>query len=212
MIAVLTGDLVRSTKMSNDIYAGAISSLKRSFKEAKSKHQASGEIYRGDGFQVQFPDPIYALEYTLTIKLALQSAKFSDKPVLCTMSLAYGSYDFLDEKPNTSMGPVFIESGRGLDNTSRGDLSLSFESGADNYEYTMLTRFLNHLINNLTKSQAQLLCQYIEGGFAEHKEIARITGTSRQNISNRLANIGADLVRDYIEFINTQVITMVGTS
>ncbi len=212
MIAVLTGDLVNSTKMSNETYSDVIKSLKTFLNEANKKYNATGEIYRGDEFQIQYPDPVYALKSTLLIKLALHLSKFSPKPIQCTLSLAYGSHHVYDEKPNTSSGPVFIESGRGLEKTQRGELSLRFEHEIDDCEIKLLTQFLNHLLNRLTKTQAELLYQYIESDFAEHKKIADITGTTRQNISNRLGNIGAFLIRDYMEVINKKVIQLRGNN
>ena len=207
MIAVLTGDLVNSTKMTDEVYSDVITNLKGLLKTAHQKYQAIGEIYRGDEFQIQFPDPIHAIECTLLIKLSLQISKFSKKPLQSTLSLAYGSHSILDDKPNTSSGPVFINSGRGLNKTQRGDISVNFETTVQesNKEIILLTQFLNHQLNRLTRTQAELLYQYIESNYAEHKKIADITGTSRQNISNRLGNIGAFLVRDYIKIINMRV-------
>lgn len=208
MIAVLTGDIVNSTKMSNETYSEVIHSLKGFLREVKQKYHAIGEIYRGDEFQIQYPDPICALKSTLLIKLALHLSKFSQKPIQCTLSLAYGSYDIYDKKPNTSSGPVFIESGRGLEKAQRGELLLNFEQKHHRDDIKLLNQFLNHLLNKLTKTQAELLYQYIESDFSEHKKLADLTGTTRQNISNRLANIGAFLVRDYITVINKQVILL----
>lgn len=208
MIAVLTGDIVNSTKMSNETYSEVIHSLKGFLREVKQKYQAIGEVYRGDEFQIQYPDPIDALKSTLLIKLALHLSKFSPKPIQCTLSLAYGRYDIYDKKPNTSSGPVFIESGRGLEKAQRGELLLSFEQKYHRDDFKLLNQFLNHLLNKLTKTQAELLYQYIASDFAEHKKLADLTGTTRQNISNRLANIGAFLVRDYMAVINKQVILL----
>lgn len=205
MIAVLTGDLVHSTKMSNETYSNVIDSLKGFLDEANVKFNAIGEIYRGDEFQIQYPEPIYALKNTLLIKLALHLSKFSPKPIQCTLSLAYGAHKIYAEKPNTSSGPVFTESGRGLENNQRGELSIHWQQQVSNHEIILLTQFLNHLLNRLTKTQAELLYQYIDNNFAGHKRIADITGTTRQNISNRLSNIGAFLVRDYMEIINNKV-------
>ncbi len=212
MIAVLTGDLVNSTKMSNETYSDVIKSLKSFLNEANEKYDAIGEIYRGDEFQIQYPDPVYALKSTLLIKLALHLSRFSPKPIQCTLSLAYGSHNIYAEKPNTSSGPVFIESGRGLEKTQRGELSVRFDHESDECEINLLTQFLNHLLNRLTKTQAELLYKYIESSFAEHKKIADITGTTRQNISNRLGNIGAFLVRDYMKVINKKVMLLRGNN
>ena len=219
MIAVLTGDIVNSTKMSKQVYADVIKSLKGFLQDVNTNYAAAGEIYRGDEFQIQYPIPADALKSTLLIKLALHLSEHSTKPILCTLSLAYGDYDTYDEKPNTSTGPVFIESGRRLSKTQRGELSIHFkqvkaqsttqQSAQDQDDILALTKlltdFLNHLLNRLTKTQAQLLYQYIEHDFPDHKKMAEITETSRQNISNRLSNIGAYLVRDYIELINNKI-------
>lgn len=217
MIAVLTGDIVNSTKMSDKTYSNVISSLKASINEANKKYNAIGEIYRGDEFQIQYPDPVYALKSTLLIKLALHLSPHSTKPIHCTLSLAYGSYNVYDKTPNTSSGPVFIKSGRGLGKAQRGELLLQFEhknneGEADQREVKLLTQFLNHLVNRLTKTQAELLYQYIENSFAEHRIMADITGTTRQNISNRLGNIGADLIRNYMDVINNKVISLQGSN
>ena len=205
MIAVLTGDLVNSTKMSDNTYKGVIKDLQRELEKANQEFGASGEIYRGDAFQVQYPEPVYALSSTLLIKLALQFSPYSVQPVQCTISLAYGQHTIYADKPNTSSGRVFVDSGRGLEKAQRGELSVSLPQHSRSPEILLLTHYLSHQLNHLTKSQAELLYQYIHSDFAEHKKIAKLTATTRQNISNRLSKIGANLVKDYIQLINTKV-------
>lgn len=210
VIAVLTGDLVHSTKMAPAMYKATLACLQQQLAVAQKQCHAVAEIYRGDGFQVQYPNPVLALASALAIKLALHAAEFATKPVQCTLSLAYGSGQTNDGALNTAMGQVFIASGRGLEATPRGDLTLHFEQSSKDDALVLLTRFFNHQLNTLTKSQAQLLGQYIASDFAEHKEIARLTGTSRQNISNRLAGIGAFLIRDYMALVNHKVAAQSG--
>ncbi len=212
MIGVLTGDLVHSMKMDPTTYHDTLVCLKRLLKSAQLQCHAVGEIYRGDGFQIEYPHPVQALESALAIKLALHAAEFSKKPVQCTLSLAFGPGQADYGSPGAAMGPAFVASGRGLENTSRGELTLHFCDQPMTEPFQLLTRFLNHQLNGLTKSQASLLSQYLASGFAEHKEIARITGTSRQNISNRLASMGAFLIRDYIRLINQRVEELGGES
>ncbi|WP_286235418.1 hypothetical protein [Thalassotalea sediminis] len=202
MIAVLTGDIVNSTKMPQQQYKNVIQSLQALLKQTEAQYQACGEIYRGDEFQIQYPNPFDAIKSSLLIKLALISED-TKVPVQCTLSLAYGHYDIYAEKPNTSSGPVFVNSGRQLDKTNKGDLTVSFADKNQHDNIQLLTQFLNHVLNRLTNTQAALLYQYIQSDFAEHKKLAEQTGTTRQNISNRLANIGAHLVRDYIMLIQS---------
>ncbi len=209
MIAVLTGDIVHSTKMTDTLYQATLDSLRDSFERMQLSSPHAAEIYRGDGFQVQFTNPSDALKHTLLLKLSLHSCTLSSKPILTTLSLAFGEYTKLDVKPNTSSGSVFVSSGRGLEDTARGDLSIHLAESSllqtspsesvrikDNIE--LLTHFLNHILNRLTQTQARLLYQYIEHDCPEHHVLAELTGTTRQNISNRLSNIGAHLIKEYM--------------
>ncbi|OHU88464.1 MULTISPECIES: hypothetical protein [Pseudoalteromonas] len=206
MIAVLTGDLVNSSKMKPNTYTEAISILKSIMRLADERYGAKGEIYRGDEFQIQFPNPSHAIGCTLLLKLALHCAPQTDKPILSTLSLAYGEQTLHSNSPTTATGPVFIESGRGLNKTPRGDLTIRF-AGNVSEEMQLLTGFLSHQLNKMTKTQAELLYTYIINDFPDHQKIAEITKTSRQNISNRLSSIGATLIRDYIGVVNQRVTT-----
>lgn len=201
-IAVLTADIVHSTQMGSKIYSDAVANLQTLISQAEHRYQGAGDIFRGDEFQIQYTSPELALKSALLIKLALM---FSSPTIQCTMSLAYGNYDRLDNKPNTSSGPAFIASGRGLSNTRRGELSVHLLNLAESQDIPLLTGFASYQINKLTRGQAQLLHLYIENDFAEHSSLAVLTKTSRQNISNRLKNIGADLIRDYIKAINSKI-------
>lgn len=203
MIAVLTGDIVNSTKLPKTTYQKVIASLKTQIASIEQHYQASGDIYRGDEFQIQFCHPIDALKQTILIKLMLQSTDLYQQPIQCTLSLAFGLYETLEEKPNTSSGPVFIASGRGLEKAQRGEFVLRF-LGKDN-ELDLLTQYFSQLLNRLTKTQSKLLYQFILNDFTEHKEIAKLTGTSRQNISKRLNSIGATLVKGYFDAINNRI-------
>lgn len=204
MIAVLTGDVVHSSKMSTTQYSQTIETLKQLISAEKQKNSASGDIYRGDEFQLQYSKPEYALQSALIFKLSLP----------CTLSLAYGKYEVFNDSPSTSSGPVYVESGKSLDKANRGDLIVSLSQDTSVLQNTcpptqfhpngllLLNNFLAHTLNSLTKSQSELLLAYIKNGFPEHKVLAELTGTSRQNISNRLSSMGAHLVRDYVNYIN----------
>ncbi len=205
MIAVLTGDIVNSTQMSNAQYQATLTELKQLIDDIQNTGYAAGEVYRGDAFQIQFSDPVVALKESLLLKIALQSSAVSDKPIHCTLSLAYGNADKIATRPSESSGPVFVASGHGLDNNQSNEFSLVIKNNPINNELGLLTKLINHQLNRLTKSQAQLLYQYIKSDFSEHKHLAKITNTTRQNISNRLNNIGASLVKEYINTVNYRV-------
>ena len=198
MIAVLTADLVDSTKLNTSELVQVTDWLENYF----NRHliNARGSIYRGDEFQVIFNEHQSAIYQTILLKLKLQN-EFEWKQ-LCTMSLAFGEATLLADTPQISQGPVFVTSGRGLEKTKRSEIVLhnaQLTTKAD----TLLLKYVNHQLNKLTTTQIELLITYFENHFPEHKELALLTDTTRQNISSRLSAMGADLLRDFTKIQQT---------
>ncbi|RYV01600.1 hypothetical protein SOPP22_14610 [Shewanella sp. OPT22] len=196
MIAVLTADLVNSTKLEPKDLVKTTTWLQDYFAQNLKAPQTLSAIYRGDEFQLVFRKPQQALYETLLLKLKLKLAFPWNQD--CTMSLAYGHADVITDGPQTSQGPVFVTSGRNLNKTKKGDVLISSPVQSSK-TYTLLLKLINHQLEKLTRSQVELLTTYIENKFPEHKELALTTGTSRQNISNRLSAIGADLIKEFVQ-------------
>lgn len=205
MIAVLTGDIVRSTKMTESQYQKVIQLLREQISILKDTGGAQGQQYRGDEFQVQFSRPEEALKQTILLKLQLVISPVLHEPVSCTLSLAYGKHSVMDASPGGSTGPVYITSGRQLDSSPREALLVTFSEQFEDPTLQLLTTCISHQLNKLTHSQAELLYLYIDTNFTEHQKLADKLGTSRQNISNRLSSMGAHLIRDYIQLINQKL-------
>ena len=195
MIAVLTADLVNSTKLKPIEISEVLTWLECYSQNQLVPNDVKFAIYRGDEFQISFNKPEIALYHTVLLKLKLQIAfKWKQN---CTMSLAFGDVDLMTETPQTSQGPVFITSGRNLSKTNKAELTIS-STDALGTHYHLLQRFVNHQLSKLTKSQIDLMILYFEHNFPEHRIIAELTNTSRQNISNRLSSMGADLVKEFV--------------
>ncbi|QTH64513.1 hypothetical protein J1N51_03285 [Psychrosphaera ytuae] len=205
MIAVLTGDIVRSTKMSERQYQDLIQLLREHISTLSNSYQARGQVYRGDEFQIHFPDPDFAIKQTILLKLLLITSPVISTPIHCTLSLAFGQHSVMDASPGTSTGPVYVDSGRKLDTSQREALVVTFSDCQNDPSLTLLTSCISHQLNKLTQSQAELLHMYIDSDFVEHQKLADKLGTSRQNISNRLSSMGAHLIRDYIQLINQKL-------
>lgn len=205
MIAVLTGDIVSSTDLSESNYQLIIKNLKTVCSVIEQSYLAEWEIYRGDSFQFYFPKPEYAMAGTVLLKTFLQSLSVEDESVNVTLSLGIGEVSVHSDRLSTSQGSAFTLSGRGLDKTSSGELSIHIEN-EDLREYLVLpTRFLNQLMSSFSCKQAEALYYYVSLSFPEHQQIADKMQTSRQNISKHLHRIGAELVKEYLLFFEAQV-------
>ena len=197
LYAVLTTDIVHSTKLGSDDYSAVMKALKAILISHQERYQSQFEIFRGDSFQVLYPKVDEAMKASLSLRLYLQSGV--DCPaVKLTQSIAIGTVDKGSESLGSSLGEAFVLSGRSLDDASRGDLTLSFGRDFVNRDLTVSTLFLQHLLNGLTKKQAEVLFYYIDFGYPEHQFIADYMKQSRQNITAHLKRSGAELVKTYL--------------
>ncbi|MEG3768187.1 hypothetical protein [Alteromonas sp. 14N.309.X.WAT.G.H12] len=201
MLAVLTGDLVNSTKLSAEDYKYTISAFSDYLSTISGKTPCDFALYRGDGYQIVFTDPQYAVAHLLQIKLFLNS-QLNDLQVDCTQSLAYGDGTYVKNKPGISSGDVFIRSGRRLEEAKSGEFTLSMPNEQRQQGVEIMCQQLSYIINRLSKRQRRLLYQYLSLDFPLHQVLADSEGTTRQNISERLRAAGADLLKPFICYIN----------
>jgi hypothetical protein len=193
IVAVLTTDIVHSTKLSTLEYNSIITTLKTYLDREIEGKDASYEIYRGDSFQIYFQDVQQAMRASMALRLYFRSG--IDCPSIeLTQALALGEYEQLSDTPGTSVGQAFILSGRALDKAQRGEFVFNICEGI-----RLSTRFLNHLLAGLTEKQSGVLFYYVSLNGPEQKVIAELLGMTRQNVATHLKRGGADLIRAYIE-------------
>ncbi|WP_395343157.1 hypothetical protein PN836_002765 [Ningiella sp. W23] len=212
-IAVQTSDIVHSTNMSQRQHAQLIAELKTLLDEHDMLFSAQHEVYRGDAFQVCYTKPNEGLKAALLIKLRLLSFD-EHNPVKLTQSLCFGHQTSLDKPISQSMGEVFVQSGRVLDKTSRGQIAITLAdiqtstniSNTSTFNHSMaqsvslITAFLNNHLTGLTQKQAQVIYHYLNENFPEQQFIADRLQMTRQNVATHLKRGGADLFKQSIEF------------
>ncbi|WP_158769606.1 MarR family transcriptional regulator [Paraglaciecola sp. L1A13] len=205
MIAVLTGDLVDSTNMSRQDYQLAIRLMEHYIQVCQKRFNTRGEIYRGDAIQLIFSQPQYAMRVAIELKSLLISAPDATKPIGITLSVGLGDQLIEGSTPSVSQGSAFTLSGRGLDITPSGHMSLHHE-GSDFYDALVLaTQFLDHLLCSHTKIQANVLYHYLLADYPTHSELATALGTSQQNVTKHLTRMGAELVKQYLTLYEAKV-------
>jgi hypothetical protein len=206
--AVLTADIVHSTKLNAKDYALVMKTLQKFLTSQAARYRCTFEIFRGDSFQVLYTNVIDAMNSVLLIRLYLQSG-IECPAVRLTQSIAIGRVEQASSNLSSSLGEAFILSGRALDTSSRGSLVINFGSDLSSTDLTVSTLFLRHMLNGLTEKQAEVLYYYINFDFPEQRRIADHMNMTRQNVATHLKRSGAELVRAYLEsyretFLGTQ--------
>ncbi|AEE22698.1 hypothetical protein Glaag_1748 [Glaciecola sp. 4H-3-7+YE-5] len=205
MIAVLTGDLVDSTAMPLEDYQLAVGIMEKYLAKCQARFSTQGEIYRGDSLQLIFKQPQHAMRAAIELRSLLFCAENTQQPLGITLSIGLGEQLIDGNKPSVSQGSAFTLSGRGLDNTPSGHISLHHESTAFYDALVLATKFLDSVLYSHTQKQAQVLYHYLSMDFPTHTQLAKALSTSQQNVTKHLARIGADLIKDYVVFFEEKL-------
>ena len=156
--AVITGDIVGSTKLSDgdrkrlfDVMKHGSSELQKTYPEAVP---FPVDIFRGDSWQLFVADVSKALRvalfYRLYIKIKTKNVSDSKE------SIGVGRVLFVPEsRVSEGAGPAFELSGKALDGLKQARMSLHFEDNEDLNSYAdILIMVIDSLVTSLTYKQS----------------------------------------------------------
>lgn len=195
VVAVLTGDIVKSTRMdAAELHrvrdaVSAAADRAASFSES-SPALAPSEFFRGDSWQAIIPNDFFALRAALFIR-SVAIATGADTRV----AIGVGQIDDLSaERVSLSTGEAFLRSGRCLDEMKRSQfLALSdvrYSDGAAPWVQASL-RLCDELVGRWTPRQAEFLEHVLDNPrHRSHEAIAVECGTTQQVVSRSLSAAG----------------------
>jgi SatD family (SatD) len=115
MIAVITGDIINSRKISPEDWQPR---LKKYFSETIADEE-KWEIYRGDSFQIEVD-----VEKSLEILLCIKSLIKSNQVIDVRMAIGIGEKEFKGGKVTESSGSAYINSGESFEKLKGNTLIL----------------------------------------------------------------------------------------
>lgn len=183
---VITGDLVGSTEVTESARREGLEAVQQCF--AAFTGDSSGEIYRGDAFQLYTTSPEKLIFMALKLRLSLIELGLDAR---LSMAVAEAEDRELPVRiANNS--EAFTLSGRQLD----GMKSSRFAFGADEESFSrdvgMMVGFLDDQISQVTAKMAQSLVLWMDNPSLQHAALAEKLGISRSaftRVINR-ANYG----------------------
>jgi hypothetical protein len=113
--AVLTGDIIGSSKLGPEGLDAAMSLLRRLAEEFEETHPESvvgqPEVFRGDSWQLVLQRPALALTAAVFIRAGFKAGDFDTR-----VGIGLGTVERLNtERISQSVGPAFVRSGQALD-------------------------------------------------------------------------------------------------
>jgi hypothetical protein len=176
--AVITGDLIHSSRMNNEDKVFLFETLSNCFKTWNKEFGMKSEIYRGDSFQCLLHHPHDALTVALLIKTLIRSLNptrvfdiqkrnnpkqkkgwlQTDWIIDARIAIAIGKVDFKTAKLGTSNGSAFQLSGHLLDDIKNTKQHLAIASD-DQYNDELETESI--LLDSIISRTSALQCEVI---------------------------------------------------
>jgi DNA-binding XRE family transcriptional regulator len=201
-IAVLSGDIIRSTELSHEVYEDLLYTLHNQLAFICSINPSNKfEISRGDSFQVLVQDPENAARYALLIRTSLRSNNYD-----CRISIAIGHDVSIRHTIGSSTGDAFTLSGRALDNMASDTLKVTTSLQTFNEFFGLLTKYLDHHISEMTGRQCAIAyIMFKNQPSLTQKEIAELLGVNRVSINRSINTSNLNLVTEYTQLFSQKV-------
>ncbi|MCF6349301.1 MAG: SatD family protein [Flavobacteriaceae bacterium] len=189
MQAVITGDLIDSTKYTSQELDTILDIVNQEFEHFRLAHDADFKIFRGDSFQGIVLDPTIALDLVIAIKTAVNKIPIKNKKISglpdFRIAIGIGTINLKRESILESNGEAFQFSGRALD-TMKGDYPRLLLKTADddlNDEFNVHFSLFDSVTSKWSMSSAEVI-YYLHKGYKEVK-IAETLGINQSAVNHR---------------------------
>ena len=189
--AVLTGDIVNSTKLLLTQEARLIKALDEVLGRFPGK-QRLHEFYRGDSFQVYLEEPVEALRLALVCRaLAIEVTGDEETEVVSDIriSIGIGEVKLPIHQLGVAKGEAFILSGRRFDALQQSEQRLAIGCGVPlaDIGFQVMADYLDSIYKGMTAKQARVIQELLQG--TTQQQLATTLNKSKSTIS-QLANTG----------------------
>ena len=200
--AVLTGDIVNSTKLKKAVEKKLLSLLYTTLSTYKF------EFYRGDSFQVYVTKPEEALKIALLCRTAAISISKNEEIDLSDvrMSIGIGIVKTPVKTLGAAKDEAFVLSGRAFDELEKTATRLSISSGNNlaNAGLAVIADYVNAIFKMMTGKQAEVIFELLKG--QTQQEVAMLLKRSKSTIhqhviSGRWSEV-EKLLQQYENIIN----------
>ena len=199
MKAVITGDIIDSSKQPYEERTLIIKTLQDSIRYFEERDTCQYSIFRGDSIQGLLEQPEKALWHVVYLKSALKALKtknasrssFAD----IRISIGIGRVNFLHENLEMSNGEAFEYSGRKLDQLKGGAKTIAIKSRDEGYneEWSVVLGLMDEVLGKWSVQSAEIVKNILEGH--DKPTIGRHLNISLPAISQRKKYAGWNAIQ-----------------
>ncbi len=181
MKAVLTGDIVNSTKLTSVKEKALVKLLEQLLKPYKY------EFYRGDSFQVLIKEAGNSLRIALLCRTAAIGLTENNEADV-KISIGLGEVEERIKTLGSAKGEAFILSGRAFDALEKTDsrLVISTVNTVANLSFEILTDYIDSIYSRMTPKQAKVIFELLKGGLQQDvvKRLKKSKSTISQHVNS----------------------------
>lgn len=189
MVAVITGDIINSRVLTNQL--SWLQPLKLLFSEWGST-PASWEIYRGDSFQLELPNPVQSLAAAMRIKAVVKAVQPEDEdkrvsPIDVRMAVGIGEKEYSAGRISESNGSAFIYSGEQFEKIKKEKISLAIRTPWEEFdrEMNLYIRLALIAMDNWSISSGELMNVLLKHPGLNQQQIADMLNIEQNSASGR---------------------------
>ncbi|MCW4470599.1 hypothetical protein OGH69_16630 [Flavobacterium sp. MFBS3-15] len=194
MQAVITADIVNSTKLKPKDFKGLVNDIENMF-EAPNRV----EFYRGDSFQALIAEGADA--YRLMLLARLKAITYSAKERTdIRMGISLGTVNTETGHLGSNLEEIFISSGRTFEKFGKqGSQLLLINCGeeAADFSYGLIARYTDSLLGRISAKQAFAMYHLLSG--KSQKEIAALLEKSEPTISEHIKKARFDELKNLLD-------------
>ena len=200
MKAVITADIVNSTKIEEAHRYLLVDELDNIIQDLKRLSSLRCEMYRGDSFQVLVDDVKYCLEIAVLIRLGLKKSNLLKNGKLdARMAIGVGDVSYEHEQVILSDGEAFRLSGRTFEKLNKKRLLISTNINDVDESLNVMLAFIDELLEGLSYTQSIYLYDSLLYNMSQ-MELANVYHTSQPNIAKHLKSAKENLFRLFFDF------------
>lgn len=211
LYAVLTGDIVKSSRMSPANLKRLPGVLTTIFQSIDPICKPAGfvtqfSIFRGDSFQI-ICEPACAIKAWLLIRAGLRAAYPAplSKSVDARIGIAVGKVTNMAKNITESSGEVFLLSGRLLEELKSPRLTgFASENKQTNREWNISLMLADDIIRRWTTAQCQILPFLLQP--MNQAEIAQATQTRQPTVTAKINAMGWSAIEQWMHYSNEKII------
>ena len=200
MKAVITADIVNSTKIEETNRYLLVDELDNIIQDLKRLSSLRCEMYRGDSFQVLVDDVKYCLEIAVLIRLGLKKSNLlKNRKLDARMAIGVGDVSYEHEQVILSDGEAFRLSGRTFDKLKKRRLLIATNINDMDEPLNVMLAFIDELLEGLSYTQSKYLYDSLLYNMSQ-MELANVYNTSQPNIAKHLKSAKENLFRLFFDF------------